>query len=90
MILYFGFLWNYYLISARWLPPLQINKVKVKVICCDTSCRVQSLSFPCDVTHERLHRASDRKARNKEYSITKKVGGSLALRIRQNECLQDL
>ena len=23
--------WNYYFISARWLPPLRINKVKVKV-----------------------------------------------------------
>ena len=22
--------WNYYFISARWLPPLRINKVKVK------------------------------------------------------------
>ena len=24
--------WNYYFISARWLPPLRINKVKVKVL----------------------------------------------------------
>ena len=23
--------WNYYFISARWLPPLRIKKVKVKV-----------------------------------------------------------
>ena len=22
--------WNYYFISAQWLPPLRINKVKVK------------------------------------------------------------
>ena len=29
---FFCFLvWNYYFISARWLPPLRINKVKVKV-----------------------------------------------------------
>ena len=25
------FVWNYYFISARWLPPLRINKVNVKV-----------------------------------------------------------
>ena len=24
--------WNYYFISARWLPPLRINKVKVKAL----------------------------------------------------------
>ena len=28
---FFFFVWNYYFISARWLPPLRINKVKVKV-----------------------------------------------------------
>ena len=27
---FFFFVWNYYFISARWLPPLRINKVKVK------------------------------------------------------------
>ena len=27
----FFLVWNYYFISARWLPPLRINKVKVKV-----------------------------------------------------------
>ena len=33
-VFFFFFLlmvWNYYFISARWLPPLRINKVKVKV-----------------------------------------------------------
>ena len=33
--MYFFFLimvWNYYFISARWLPPLRINKVKVKAL----------------------------------------------------------
>ena len=28
---FFFCVWNYYFISARWLPPLRINKVKVKV-----------------------------------------------------------
>ena len=28
---FFIMVWNYYFISARWLPPLRINKVKVKV-----------------------------------------------------------
>ena len=27
---FFFLVWNYYFISARWLPPLRINKVKVK------------------------------------------------------------
>ena len=31
--------WNYYFISARWLPPLRINKVKVKV-------KVESIQLP--------------------------------------------
>ena len=34
VIVFFFFLimvWNYYFISVRWLPPLRINKVKVKV-----------------------------------------------------------
>ena len=30
-LFFFVFVWNYYFISARWLPPLRINKVKVKV-----------------------------------------------------------
>ena len=49
--LFFIMVWNYYFISARWLPPLRINKVKVKKIydkrklwtrtmsdCCRISC----------------------------------------------------
>ena len=31
MYVSFIMVWNYYFISARWLPPLRINKVKVKV-----------------------------------------------------------
>ena len=27
---FFFLVWNYYFISARWLPPLRINKVKSK------------------------------------------------------------
>ena len=29
---FFFCVWNYYFISARWLPPLRINKVKVKTL----------------------------------------------------------
>ena len=33
--------WNYYFISARWLPPLRINKVKVKVNLLGNSLRLR-------------------------------------------------
>ena len=36
VIFYFLFLIKFFYISARWLPPLRINKVKVKIVLCFT------------------------------------------------------
>ena len=44
--------WNYYFISARWLPPLRIKKVKVKsksILNSEKLVIILAL-FPCDIT----------------------------------------
>ena len=52
--------WNYYFISARWLPPLRINKVKVKVkraaslLSLSTAAKLQQLPHIRDLLRDRF------------------------------------